>query len=203
MTAIIVVAVLALCIALIIAIAHDNGPPPGEVAVSYELAWDRLDFDVLWTLSAAELRDGLDRQGFVAAKRAAYEQQRALRGLVEHVAIDDVSVTSGKEAAVVTTRVGLHDGNVIRNLVQLVRRSSRLAGRRVHARTDVLVGRSSSTSGPRDPSVLRRLGLELAVHEVDADPPLGLPVVEPHLDSRRAVVVHLLGVSGRGRARAQ
>ena len=125
MTAIVIVAVLALCFALIIAIAHDNGPAPGEVAVSYELAWDRLDFDVLWTLSAAELRDGLDRQGFVAAKRAAYEQQRALRGLVEHVAIDDVSVTSGKEAAVVTTRVGLHDGNVIRNLVQLVRRSSR------------------------------------------------------------------------------
>ena len=41
------------------------------------------------------------------------------------MAIDDVSVTSGKEAALVTTRVGLHDGNVIRNLVQLVRRSSR------------------------------------------------------------------------------
>jgi hypothetical protein len=122
---IVVAAVIALCIALVIAIGHDNGPSPGDVAVSYELAWDRLDFEALWTLSAAELRDGLDHQDFVAAKRAAYEQQRALRGLVEHVAIDDVSVTSGRDAALVTTRVGLHDGTVVRNLVQLVRRNSR------------------------------------------------------------------------------
>jgi hypothetical protein len=125
MTAIIIVAVLALCLALVVAIGHDNGPAPGDVAVSYELAWDRLDFEALWSLSAAELRDGLDHKDFVAAKRTAYEQQRALRGLVEHVAIDDVSVTSGKEAALVTLRVGLHDGNVIHNLVQLVRRSAR------------------------------------------------------------------------------
>jgi hypothetical protein len=122
---IVVVAVIALCIALVIAIGHDNGPGPGDVAVSYELAWDRLDFEALWTLSAAELRDGLDHQDFVTAKRTAYEQQRALRGLVEHVAIDGVSVTSGRDAALVTTRVGLHDGNVVRNLVQLVRRNSR------------------------------------------------------------------------------
>lgn len=125
MFVIVVVAVIALSFALVIAIAHANGPAPGEVAVSYELAWDRLDFEALWTLSAAELRDGLDHRGFVAAKRTAYEQQRALRGLVEHVAIDDVSVTSGREAALVTTRVGLHDGNVVRNLVQLARRNAR------------------------------------------------------------------------------
>ncbi len=125
MFVIIVVAVIALCIALVVAIGHDNGPGPGDVAVSYELAWDRLDFEALWTLSAAELRDDLDHEGFVAAKRTAYEQQRALRGLVEHVAIDDVSVTSGRDAALVTTRVGLHDGNVVRNLVQLARRNSR------------------------------------------------------------------------------
>ncbi len=125
MFVIVVVAVIALCIALVIAIAHDSGPAPGDVAVSYELAWDRLDFEALWTLSAAELRDGLDHQDFVAAKRTAYEQQRALRGLVEHVAIDDVSVTSGRDAALVTTRVGLHDGNVVRNLVQLARRNAR------------------------------------------------------------------------------
>jgi hypothetical protein len=122
---IVVVAIVALCFALVIAIAHDNGPAPGEVAVSYELAWDRLDFEALWTLSAAELRDGLDHRGFLAAKRSAYEQQRALRGLVEDVAIDDVSVTSGREAALVTTRVGLHDGKVVRNLVQLARRNAR------------------------------------------------------------------------------
>jgi hypothetical protein len=125
MFAIVVVAIIALCFALVVAIAYDNGPAPGEVAVSYELAWDRLDFEALWTLSAAELRDGLDHRGFVAAKRSAYEQQRALRGLVEDVVIDDVSVTSGREAALVTTRVGLHDGNVVRNVVQLARRNAR------------------------------------------------------------------------------
>jgi hypothetical protein len=125
LTALIVIAVISLCIALVIAVAHDTGPGPGDVAVSYELAWDRLDFQVLWTLSAAELRDGLDHEGFIAAKRTAYEQQRALRGLVEHVAVDDVSVTSGREAALVTTRIGLHDGSVVRNRVQLVRRNAR------------------------------------------------------------------------------
>jgi hypothetical protein len=118
-------AVIALCIALVVAVARDKGPGPGDAAVSYEYAWDRLDFEALWTLSANELRDGLDRKQFVAAKRTAYEQQRALRDLVEQVAIDDVSVTSGQDAALVTTRVGLHDGTVVCNLVQLARRNSR------------------------------------------------------------------------------
>ena len=125
MFVIVVVAVVALALALVVAIGHDNGPGPGDVAVSYELAWDRFDFEALWSLSAAELRDGLDHDAFVAAKRTAYEQQHALRGLVEHVAIDDVSIASGRDAALVTTRVDLHDGNVVRNLVQLARRSSR------------------------------------------------------------------------------
>ncbi len=118
-------AVLLLCLALVVAIAHDRGPGPGDVAVSYELAWDHLDFDALWTLSGVELRDGLDRHSFVAAKRAAYEQQATLRGLVGHVGIDDVTVTSSGEAALVTTRVELRDGSVVHNTVQLARRQSR------------------------------------------------------------------------------
>jgi hypothetical protein len=117
--------ILALCLALVVAIARDRGPGPGDTAVAYELAWDRLDFEGLFTLSARELRDGLDRRKFVAAKRDAYEQQRALRGLVEHVGVDDVSVTSRGDAALVTTRVELRDGNVVHNLVQLARRNSR------------------------------------------------------------------------------
>jgi hypothetical protein len=118
-------AVLLLCLALVVAVARDRGPGPDDVAVSYELAWDRLDFDALWTLSGTELRDGLDKHAFVAAKRAAYEQQRALRGLVEHVGIDDVALTSSGENALVTTRVELRDGTVVHNTVQLVRRQSR------------------------------------------------------------------------------
>ncbi len=118
-------AVIALCIALVVAVARDKGPGPGDVAVSYEYAWDRLDFDVLWTLSAQELRDGLDRKQFVATKRAAYEQQHTLRGLVEHVGIDDESVTTRGDAAVVTTHVELRDQSTVHNVVQLARRNSR------------------------------------------------------------------------------
>jgi len=61
----------------------------------------------------------------VTAKRAAYEQQHSLRGLVEHVSVDDVYVTNVGDAALVTTRVELRDGNVVHNLVQLARRNSR------------------------------------------------------------------------------
>jgi hypothetical protein len=118
-------AVIALCIALVVAIARDRGPGPGDVAVSYEYAWDRLDFDALWTLSAKELRDGLDRRQFVAAKRAAYEQQHTLRGLVAHVALDSVTVTASGDVALVTTRVELHDHTTVHNLVQLARRNAR------------------------------------------------------------------------------
>jgi hypothetical protein len=118
-------AVIVLCIALVVAIARDRGPGPGDVATSYEYAWDRLDFDALWTLSAKELRDGLDHKQFVATKRAAYEQQDMLRGLVAHVALDSVTVTASGEVALVTTRVELHDHTTVHNLVQLARRNAR------------------------------------------------------------------------------
>ena len=123
--AVVIGAVLLLCLALVVAVARDKGPGPGDVAVSYELAWDRLDFDALWTLSGPELRDGLDKHTFIETKAAAYEQQRALRGLVEHVGLDDVAITSSGEAGLVTTRVKLRDGNVVHNTVQLARRQSR------------------------------------------------------------------------------
>jgi hypothetical protein len=124
-TAIVAVAILALCIALVVALARDRGPGAADTAVAYELAWDRLDFDAVWVLSGRELRDGLDRHGFVAAKRAAYEQQRALSGLAEHVGVDEITTTSRGDAALVTTRVELRDGTVVHNVVQLARRSSR------------------------------------------------------------------------------
>ena len=72
-TAVVGIVILALTIAVVVVIAKDRGPGPGEVAVAYELAWDRLDFESLFTLSGLELRDGLDRRGFIAAKRTAYE----------------------------------------------------------------------------------------------------------------------------------
>ena len=91
--AVVAVLVVGLALAVVVAIARDKGPGPGDVAVSYELAWDRLDFESLFTLAGAELRDGLDRHAFMRAKKTAYEQQHALRGLVTRVGIDEVAST--------------------------------------------------------------------------------------------------------------
>jgi hypothetical protein len=121
--AIVAVIVVASALAVVVAIAKDRGPGPGEVAVAYEVAWDNLDFESLFTLSGAELRDGLDRRGFIAAKRLAYAQQRTLGGLVERVGIDQVANT--RDAAVAITDVELHDQTVVHNRVEMARRNGR------------------------------------------------------------------------------
>jgi len=117
------VVVVGLALAVVVAIARDRGPGPDDVAVAYELAWDHLDFESLFTLSGTELRDGLDRRAFVAAKRAAYEQQRALGGLVARVGVDEQA--SRRDNAVVITRVELSDHAVVHNRVELARRNAR------------------------------------------------------------------------------
>jgi hypothetical protein len=122
-TAAVAVLVVGLCFALVVALARDPGPPPGDVAVAYELAWDRLDFDALWALSGPELRDGRSRADFVAAKRAAYERRPELGGLSRRVDVD--AVTSGDEIAVVSTRVELREGGVARNELHLARHDGR------------------------------------------------------------------------------
>ena len=121
--AVVITLVLLLCLAVVIAIAKDRGPGPEDVAVSYEMAWDRFDFDVLWTLSGTELRDGLDRHEFVEVKQAAYANQRALSELGADVTIEE-SATS-RDDAVVATCVALRDGTEVHNHLQLARRSGR------------------------------------------------------------------------------
>ena len=89
--AIVGIVILALMLAVVVAIAKDRGPGPGDAAVAYELAWDRLDFESLFTLSGAELRDGLDRHGFVAAKRDGVRSSSdASAGSVDRVGVDQV-----------------------------------------------------------------------------------------------------------------
>ncbi|HEY3673265.1 MAG TPA: hypothetical protein VGN51_20180 [Acidimicrobiia bacterium] len=122
-TVVVGIVVLALAITVVVVIAKDRGPGPGEVAVAYELAWDRLDFESVYTLSGSELRDGLDRRGFIAAKRSAYEQQHDLGGLVERVGVDQMA--NSREAAVAITAVELHDRSVVHNRVEMTRRNGR------------------------------------------------------------------------------
>lgn len=121
--AVVGVVVFGLCVALVVLVALDQGPPPSDVALAYEQAWDHLDFESLWVLSGDELRDGLDQSAFVAAKRAAYERQESLRGLARAVVVDAVS--EGRNFAVVHTVVELREGGRATDALQLARRAGR------------------------------------------------------------------------------
>jgi hypothetical protein len=121
--AVVAVLVVALIVASGIAISRDPGPTPADVALGYEIAWDRLDFETLWVLSTSELRDGRTREEFVAAKRAAYRDQPGLRRLARHVLVEEA--TAGPHVAVVITSVELRDGSSLRDELKLVRRAGR------------------------------------------------------------------------------
>jgi hypothetical protein len=121
-SAIVAVVVLLLVIAVIVLFAREPGPTPADIAIAYELAWDRLDFDTLWALSGPEMRDGLGKREYIAAKARAYEGRQELRNLADHVDIDDANVGIGHAA--VRTRVTLRDGAVVRNDVVLTKRSA-------------------------------------------------------------------------------
>jgi len=97
-----------------ISIGREPGPGPADVAIAYERAWDELDFDLLYDLSAAELRDGLRRDQFIAAKRKAYANARARIGA--HVTVE--TSVAGHQSALVVTKVEA-DGGAVRNNVML------------------------------------------------------------------------------------
>jgi hypothetical protein len=124
-TAIVAVGIVMLVIALVVAVARDPGPPPADVALAYEEAWDRLDFESLWALSGDELRDGLGRKQFVAAKSAAYARQSGLGQLASEITVEDLD--AGESAAVAHTRVDLRDGSIARNVIELAKRAGRWA----------------------------------------------------------------------------
>ena len=121
--AIVGITVLALVIALVVIVALEPGPPPQDVAIAYEGAWDRLDFDSLWDLSGDELRDGLGRKAFVDAKRTAYAGHAALGHLAGDVVIEEADV--GKAVASVETRLTLRDGGSARNDIELAKRAGK------------------------------------------------------------------------------
>jgi hypothetical protein len=106
---------------LFIAVGREDGPEPADVAVAYEMAWDRLDFDTLFDLSGPELRDGAKRPGFVATKRAAYAGVQRGR-LAARIAVENV--VAAPDTAFVVTTVRTNDG-AVRNNVLMERRSGR------------------------------------------------------------------------------
>jgi hypothetical protein len=111
--------IFALLIVMWIAFGLEPGPGPADVAIAYENAWDKLDFDLLFDLSGEEMRDGLHRAQFVAAKRAAHAGDNARIGA--EVVVDDVVAT--RQTAVVATSVSSADGRV-HNRVMLEKRAT-------------------------------------------------------------------------------
>ena len=101
--AIAILVIVALLGFLFYAIAHEKGPGAPDVAIGYERAWDELNFGLLWDLSGEELRDGLRRDQFIEAKRAAYAKAEPRGRLAERIEVD--TFVEGNQSALVVTRV--------------------------------------------------------------------------------------------------
>ena len=70
MTVLVVVLLIAALIgSMILIVAMEPGPSPSDLAIAYELAWDRLDFATIWSLSDPSMRDGRNRREFVADRK--------------------------------------------------------------------------------------------------------------------------------------
>lgn len=117
------IALLLIVLALAYLMAKDRGPGPDDAAIAYELAWDRLEFETLWSLSGPELQDNLDRKEFLRAKREAYRDRPQLERLARGVSI--VSTRADKDAATVVTEIALNDGHTVRDEVLLARQDGR------------------------------------------------------------------------------
>jgi hypothetical protein len=117
------VALFALMVFMWVSVGREPGPGPADVALAYERAWDELDFGLLFDLSGAEMRDGMRRDRFIAAKRAAYAAAGAgARARLRTDVEVDTSV-AGNQTALVVTRVGL-EGDSVRNNVLLEKRTN-------------------------------------------------------------------------------
>ncbi|HEX5615829.1 MAG TPA: hypothetical protein VFZ83_11815 [Acidimicrobiia bacterium] len=124
MPLVVAIAVVAVLIGILfVAFGRDPGPAPADVAIAYERAWDRLDFSVLYDLSGDEMRDGLGRDEFVAAKRGAHGRGGARR-VSESITV--ASAVRADDTALVVTELATADGRV-RNDVVLERRTGRWA----------------------------------------------------------------------------
>jgi len=110
---VVMVVVAGLLLFMWISIGRESGPGPSDVAIAYERAWDELDFNLLFDLSGPELRDGLRRDQFLAAKRAAYAHRSSRIGA--DITVD--TAVSGTKTALVVTRVAAGGGAVHNNVM--------------------------------------------------------------------------------------
>jgi hypothetical protein len=99
-----------------VAVGREPGPAPVDVAIAYERAWDELDFNLLYDLSGPGLRDGLRRDQFIAAKRAAYARPESRTRIGADISVE--TSVAGHQSALVVTRV-VADGSPVRNNVML------------------------------------------------------------------------------------
>lgn len=100
-----------LAIVMLIFVGYERGPMPADVAVGYELAWQRRDYSTMFDLSAKELRDGMTRDEFIAAKRASDAKVDDARRCLEpmHEVIVD-EVVAATDSALVVTRLARPSG---------------------------------------------------------------------------------------------
>jgi hypothetical protein len=118
---VVLVMVFGLMLFMWISVGREPGPSAADVAIAYERAWDDLDFTLLYDLSGPELRDGMNRERFVSAKRAAYAKTAGAHRIGAAVSVDDSVV--GNQTALVVTKVEAN-GSSVRNNVMLEKRSN-------------------------------------------------------------------------------
>ncbi len=116
------IVIIVLLVFMWVSIGREPGPGAVDVAIAYERAWDELDFSLLYDLSGDEMRDGLRRDRFIAAKQAAYAGgDHAPRRLGAKVSVE--TSVAGHQTALVVTRVEV-DGAAVRNNVMLEKRAN-------------------------------------------------------------------------------
>jgi hypothetical protein len=118
---VVLVCVVALCVALVVGVAKNPGPSPADIALGYEHAWDLGDFDVIFRMSGAELHEGLRKADYVAAKRVAYSGDVRVHGDVEEAVAEEAHEQG--DDAVVLTRLRRADGTVVHHEIRLARRA--------------------------------------------------------------------------------
>jgi len=132
MTEVVVAVIIgSLIVSMILILALEPGPSPSDLAIAYELAWDRLDFETIWALSDPSMRDGRTKREFVADKETAYAQGLHPTNLVAAAKVDEVAV-SGEVAVAITSLTLLQAADApgasiapIHNEVRMARRMGR------------------------------------------------------------------------------